>query len=333
MVGAVVVDRDGAVAGEGWHAEFGGLHAETAALAAAGKRARGGTIYVTLEPCSHHGKQPPCTDAIVAAGIARVVAAVIDPDPKAAGGAQCLRDAGVEVELGCLGDEASRLNAPFLFARTTAERPWVMIKLAVSMDGMIADGAGRSRWISGPEAREWVHRERARHDAIGAGGRTVLADDAGLTVRGAIEPRVPPVRVVFDRSGSVPATHPLYRSVGIPGPGHGVPVVTVRAPGAGDSRLPLGVRVVEAGTLREALTGLRGMGIESLMIEGGGRLAAALLDDGLVDRICQIQSPVWLGDGIPAWPALRPVSIETARRWKTVGVTRLGSDVLIEMER
>ncbi len=333
MVGAVIVDRDGVVVGEGWHAAFGGLHAEAAAIEAAGERARGGTIYVSLEPCNHHGKQPPCTEAILAAGISRVVAAVADPDPRAGGGADRLRAAGLAVDVGCLGEAAAGLNAPFFHSRIRSDRPWVAVKLAVSLDGMIADGAGNSRWISGPEAREWVHRERARFDAIGVGGRTLLADHSSLTVRGAIVPRVPPVRVVFDRSGTVPFDHPIFRSVGIPGAGHGVPVVTVRGRGTGSPSLPPGVRMVEADSLLEGLAGLRELGMESLLVEGGGRLASALLEANLVDRICQIQSPVWLGGGVPAWPIVGVESIETAPRWRLVDTAQLGNDVLMVMER
>ncbi len=333
MVGAVIVDSAGAVVGEGWHAEFGGLHAEAAAIAAAGDRARGGTIYVSLEPCSHHGKQPPCTDAIIEAGITRVVAAVADPDSRAGGGAARLRAAGVAVEMDCLSEAASRLNAPFFHARTNSDRPWMAVKLAVSLDGMVADSAGNSRWISGPEAREWVHRERARFDAIGVGGRTVLADSPSLTVRGPLIPRVPPVRVVFDRSGAVPLDHPIFQSVGISGPGHGVPLVTVRGRGQTAHLMPPGVRMVEADSLAAGLSGLRELGIESLMVEGGGRLAAALLEADLVDRICQIQSPVWLGSGIPAWPVTGSVAVETARRWRLIDTTQLGNDVLMVMER
>src|SRR2546428_14049448 len=165
LVGAVVL-RGGKVVGEGYHAEFGGPHAEVVALEAAGGGARGATLVVNLEPCAHHGKTPPCTEAIVAAGVARVVAAVSDPDPQARGGAGVLRAKGVIVSIGLLAEAAAALNAPFLFAREQEERPFVALKLATSIDGRIADAAGSSRWVSGEAAREYVHWPRARVGAI-----------------------------------------------------------------------------------------------------------------------------------------------------------------------
>src|SRR5437667_3193519 len=171
LVGAVVL-QGGTVAGEGFHAEFGGPHAEVVALAAAGERARGSTVVVNLEPCAHHGKTPPCTEAIVAAGVARVVAAVSDPDPQARGGAGVLRAKGVIVSLGLLAEAAAARNAPFLFAREQAERPFVALKLATSIDGRIADAAGSSRWVSGEAAREYVHWLRAGFGAIPVRGMT-----------------------------------------------------------------------------------------------------------------------------------------------------------------
>src|SRR6266571_445809 len=187
LVGAVVLAGGGVVA-EGYHAEYGGPHAEVVALEAAGARARGSTLVVNLEPCAHHGKTPPCTGAIVAAGVARVVAAVSDPDPQARGGAGVLRAKGVIVSLGLLAEAAAARNAPFLFAREQAERPFVALKLATSIDGRIADAAGSSRWVSGDAAREYVHWLRAGFDASGvrvfrpeslAGGLRLLRD-AGI---------------------------------------------------------------------------------------------------------------------------------------------------------
>src|SRR2546426_3384658 len=197
MVGAVVLRGDETVA-EGWHAEFGGPHAELAALHAAGDKAHGGTLVVTLEPCAHHGKTPPCTDAIRAAGIRRVVAAVRDPDAEARGGVEVLKRAGIETQVGLLAEEAAALNAPFLFTRQQTDRPFVALKLATSIDGRIADAGGRSQWISGPEARDHVHWLRAGFDAIAVGGTTALMDNPQLTARG-LTPRKPPVRIVFDR--------------------------------------------------------------------------------------------------------------------------------------
>ena len=210
MVGAVVV-RDGAIVGEGWHARWGERHAEPAALAAAGERARGATVYVTLEPCTHRGKTPPCTDALIAAGVSRVVVAARDTNPLAAGGLARLQQAGIATTAGVEEADARELNAPFLFAQH-ADRPWVTLKLAVSLDGAIAD-AGRTRgWLTGPESRGEVHRLRAGSDAVAVGIGTALADDPALTVREAAAPRVPPLRVVFDRTGRLPPDGVLARS-------------------------------------------------------------------------------------------------------------------------
>ena len=205
LVGAVVL-RGGEVVGEGWHAEFGGPHAEVVALGAAGTHAAGATLVVTLEPCAHQGKTPPCVDAILAAGIARVVIAIRDPDPTARGGAEQLRGRGVDVAIGLCAEAAAAQNAPFLFARARPQRPFVALKLATSIDGRIADAEGRSRWVSGPEAREHVHWLRAGFDAIAVGGTTALRDNPQLTVRGSVVPRRPPVRVVFDRRAMLNST-------------------------------------------------------------------------------------------------------------------------------
>src|SRR2546423_14202244 len=211
LVGAVVL-AGGNVLAEGYHAEYGGPHAEVVALEAAGAGARGATLVVNLEPCAHHGKTPPCTEAILAAGVARVVAAVSDPDPQARGGAGVLRAKGVIVSVGLLAEAAAALNAPFLFAREQAERPFVALKLATSIDGRIADAAGSSRWVSGEAAREYVHWLRAGFDAIAVGGMTALRDNPQLTVRGVVTPRKPPVRVGFDRRAMLNETAALGRT-------------------------------------------------------------------------------------------------------------------------
>src|SRR5258708_8371334 len=197
LVGAVVLRGDEVVA-EGWHAEFGGPHAELRALHAAGDKARGATLVVTLEPCAHHGKTPPCTDAIRAAGVRRVVAAVRDPDAEARGGVEILKRAGVETQIGLLAEDAAAQNAPFLFTREQTDRPFVALKLATSIDGRIADAGGGSQWISGPGARDHLHWLGAGFDAIAVGGTTALTDNPQLTARGGLTPRKPPVRIVFD---------------------------------------------------------------------------------------------------------------------------------------
>src|SRR4051812_27967942 len=183
MVGAVVV-ADGVVVCEGYHVRYGEAHAEVMALRQAGERARGAALYVTLEPCAHYGKTPPCVDAVIAAGITRVVIAVRDSSVVARGGAARLRRAGIAVEIGLLSEEAAELNAAF-FNALTARRPWVTLKLALSADGAIADPSGKHRWITGPESRVEVHRLRANNDAIAVGVNTAIADDPSLTVRDA----------------------------------------------------------------------------------------------------------------------------------------------------
>ena len=331
LVGAVVLAQ-GTVVGEGWHAEYGEAHAEAVALAAAGDRARGATLVVTLEPCAHVGKQPACTDAVLRAGVARVVAAVADPSPVAGGGADRLRAAGIDVELGLLASEAAAQNAPFLHCLRDSSRPYVALKLATTLDGRIADAGGQSRWISGPDARDYVQWLRAGFDAIGVGGRTARRDDASLTVRGPLTPRVPPRRVIFDPGAQLDPDQTLVRTA------RDVPTIVVAAPGIGAGRRePLeaaGVTIVEAADLRAALATLRADGVRSLLVEGGGRLAGALLAAALVDRFYWIQAPIWLGDGaVPAIAGLFGVPLERAARWHVVERRALGEDTLLVVDR
>ncbi len=331
LVGAVVLDGEEAV-GEGWHAEYGAAHAETIALQAAGPRARGATLVVTLEPCAHSGKQPPCVDAILRAGIRRVVAALPDPNPIAAGGAARLREAGVPVELGLEREAAEAQNAAFLQEHRNPERPFVALKLATSLDARIADLEGRSRWISGSDARAFVHWLRAGFDAIAVGGRTARADDPSLTVRGTITPRITPSRVIFDAGADLPGSLGVIRSASE------VPTYVVASPQAPATRLTAleraGVGVVTAANLGDGLHALRGAGIQSLLVEGGGRLAGALLGNGLGDRFYWIQSPLWLGDrGVPAIAGFPSEPIARAERWRTVERRALGDDTLLVLDR
>src|SRR5256714_7043895 len=203
MVGAVVV-KDGSVVGEGYHARFGEAHAEALALKAAGDRARGATMYVTLEPCNHFGKTPPCTEAILQARVQRVVIAAADPTALAGGGARHLADYGVEIKFGVEEAAALELNAPFFFAAKESRRPWITLKLALSRNGRMNDPSGERRWISNQQALTQAQRLRANVDAIAVGIGTVRADDPQLTARGSIRPRVVALRVIFDRNAETP---------------------------------------------------------------------------------------------------------------------------------
>jgi diaminohydroxyphosphoribosylaminopyrimidine deaminase/5-amino-6-(5-phosphoribosylamino)uracil reductase len=302
MVGAVVV-RDGVIVGKGFHAKFGDPHAEIMALAEAGERARGATMVVTLEPCNHHGKTPPCVDALIAAGVMRVVCAVRDPGRESAGGAERLRAAGIEVEFGIEEAAARELNAPFFFAATGATRPWVTLKLAVSLDGAIAGAPGGPRWLTGELARKYVHRLRANSDAVAVGIGTALADDPQLTVRHGKRPRIAPLRVVFDRSARLPLSSKLVKTA------RRIPtlVMTDQADAAAARTLESkGVTVETAPDIGPKLEVLRRRGVRSLLVEGGSILSGALLGAKAVDRLVIFQAPVLLGSG--ALPAFSGVS-------------------------
>lgn len=325
LVGCVLV-QGGLTVGEGWHRAYGGPHAEVEALRAAGERARGATAYVTLEPCNHWGKTPPCVDALLGAGVARVVAAVRDPLPVAAGGAERLRAAGVDVAFGALGDEAAELNAPFLWAATGAVRPWVTLKLALSLDGAVADHTRGPGWLTGPESRRAVHRLRADHDAVAVGIGTALADDPALTVRGVRAPRIPPLRVVFDRAARLPPGSQLVRTAGE------VPVAVVCAPNAPFERTraleAAGVRIVVAVALSAALTALRrDHDVRALFVEGGARLSGAFWAADLVDRLVTFRSPVVLGTGgVRAFEGAPAERAAAARRLPVVRARWYGGD-------
>lgn len=332
LVGAVIV-RNGEVVGEGWHTEYGAPHAEVEAIRAAGERAQDATIYVSLEPCAHTGKTGPCTEAIRAAGIRRVVYAAPDPNPGAAGGGEALRSLGLEVLGGVEADAARRLDPAFHRAHdAAARRPWVELKLALSQDGRMADVAGRSAWITGEEARAEVHRLRAQHDAVAVGIGTALADDPRLTVRGSVAPRTPPVRVVFDRALRLPLEGRLVRGA------EEVPVWAVCAPGADPRRREAlearGVRALEADDLAGALSSLRAAGLRSLFCEGGPRIAAALLRDDLADRLTLVYAPLFLGtEGADPFRDLPSPALTEAHRWRHLRTEALGADTLICLDR
>jgi diaminohydroxyphosphoribosylaminopyrimidine deaminase/5-amino-6-(5-phosphoribosylamino)uracil reductase len=310
VVGAVLV-RDGRVLGEGWHERPGEPHAEVNALRAAGD-ARGATMYVSLEPCSHHGRTPPCADALIEAGVARVVAAMGDPTPKVGGrGFARLREAGVEVDVaaGELELRARRMVAEWL-TLSMQGRPHVTYKAAVSADGRTSRGDGRQVWISSPESRRMVHELRAQAGAVAVGIGTVLADDPLLTARDCDPPpERQPLRIVFDREGRLPADSQLARTAS-----PDAPVLVVQAPGAPPP--PPGVEALQVYGLGPALLNLGRRRMSSMLLEGGPTLATGFLELGLIDRLMVFTSPEELGEGpglftdeeppaIPPWKALQ----------------------------
>ncbi|HMA46800.1 MAG TPA: bifunctional diaminohydroxyphosphoribosylaminopyrimidine deaminase/5-amino-6-(5-phosphoribosylamino)uracil reductase RibD [Frankiaceae bacterium] len=323
VVGCVVLGPDGrTTVGEGWHQRAGGPHAEVAALAGAGARARGGTALVTLEPCAHHGRTPPCTDALLAAGVRRVVVAVRDPHPPAAGGVEVLRAAGVDVEVGVLAAEAGAANQRWLAVQRRG-RPYVTWKFAASLDGRVAAADGTSRWITSRAARLDAHRLRAEADAVVVGVGTVLADDPQLTVRH-VEPTAQPLRVVVDTRGRTPRgarvldeAAPTLLAVG-----RGV----VPPPGADTVVLPPGEGGLDLAAL---LAALHARDCQEVLVEGGPTLAGSFVDAGLVDRVVGYLAPALLG-GPPAYPALRgrgAAGIAAAVRLTLQEVTPVGPDL------
>jgi len=331
MVGAVIVKRGRAV-GEGYHREVGGAHAEVNALRAAGPAARGATLYVTVEPCCHYGRTPPCTAAITKAGVSRVLAACLDPSPRVNGrGVRALRAAGIAVNVGVLEEEACRLNAAY-FKHTTTGLPLVALKTAMSLDGKIATAAGESRWITGEKARLAAHRLRATHDALLVGVGTVLADDPRLTCRKARGNT--PLRVVLDSRARTPATAALLTADERPA----IIAVTRRAPKGRVRRLKqAGARVwtvASRGDRVDLEVLLRRLGkqcIQSVIVEGGGTAAAAALAEGLVDRVYFFVAPCIIGG------AQSPTAVDgegvsrlaDAWRMTSTRVRRLGDDLLI----
>lgn len=330
LVGAVVV-RDGVVVGTGAHREYGGPHAEVEALETAGDAARGATLYVTLEPCDHHGKTPPCTAAILEHGIARVVYAVPDPDPVAGGGAERLAAAGVAVEAGVEELTARSRNATFLVP-VQRQRPFVAVKFGLSLDARIAAEPGQRTRVTGPESEGEVHRLRGGFDAILVGGRTARIDDPSLTVRHAPPPRVPPIRVVADPEARLPLDTALVRTAGDP------PVVVLVSPAAPADRVAglrrAGVEVVEVPPahggldLAAALAGLWERGVRTVLCEGGGRLVAGLMEAERVDRLYLFEAPVLYGShGVPAFPG------GAGFRGRRVGLREMGEDTLFIIDR
>lgn len=321
-VGCVIAQGE-RVVGEGWHRRTGEPHAEVFALREAGDAARGATAYVTLEPCAHHGRTPPCADALIAAGVARVVAAIEDPFPAVAGtGLARLRDAGVAVEHGVLADAARELNRGFL-SRVQRGRPWVRVKLAMSLDGRTALANGASKWITGEAARADVQRWRARSSAILTGVGTVLADDPQLTVR--LPDGIdfsPPLRVVLDRAARTPAAARV-RDASAPtlivhGRGASVPGVETLAVAATAGRLDLDA------TLRA----LAQRGLNEVQVEAGPTLSGALVAAGLVDELLLYVAPTLLGDaGRPLVGLPRIDDMRMRRNLAVVEQRQVGHDI------
>jgi diaminohydroxyphosphoribosylaminopyrimidine deaminase / 5-amino-6-(5-phosphoribosylamino)uracil reductase len=333
-VGCVILDPAGRVAGRGHTGQGGRPHAETQALAQAGAQAKGGTAYVTLEPCAHHGQTPPCAEALIAGGVGRVVVAVEDPDPRVSGrGLELLRQAGMEISLGVGREEAAEIGAGF-FTRIRQGRPLVTLKLATSLDGRIALASGESKWITGEAARRRGHWLRATHDAVLVGAGTALSDDPQLTCRlPGLEGRSP-VRVLIDPNLRVPPSAKLYQEA------RAVPLWVVAVPGAPDGeaerRHALGAEILRLPAGPEGrpsaaamLQALGSRGITRLLVEGGSRMAAALLDAGLVDRMAWFRAPVLIGaDGLPAAALLGLDRLTAAPRFRLTGVEQLGPDLL-----
>ena len=342
-VGCVLVRPEdsfgGRVVGRGWTAPGGRPHGESAALARAGRAARGATAYVSLEPCDHHGKTPPCTEALIESGISRVVIPLEDPDPRVSGrGVARLRRAGIAVDVGLCAAEARESHAGF-FLRITEGRPLVTLKLATSLDGRIATGAGASRWITGAAARARVHGLRANHDAVMVGVGTAIADNPDLTCRLPGLADRSPVRVVMDSHMRLPLDSRL-----VAGAGATPTWLIALADGPSARRAVLveaGVRVIAVAAdssgrvdVAAALTALGTAGLTRLLVEGGGDLAASLLRAGLVDRMVWVRAPMVIGgDGVSAVAELGVSALADAPTFEPVTVDRVATDLLETFRR
>lgn len=328
-VGCVIV-KDERVVGRGRTQPGGRPHAEVVALAEAGEAARGSTAYVTLEPCAHRGQTPPCADALIAAGVARVVAAVQDPDPRVSGkGIAMLWDAGVQVSTGMLEKEAAELNAGF-FLRIRENRPSVTLKVAQSLDGKTATVSGQSKWITGPEARRFGHLLRAKSDAILVGIETALADDPELTCRIQGLEDCSPLRIVLDTRLRLSEGSKLAQTA------RRTPTLVFTTSGGGGKLQAFGIEVIR--TAKDArgrpdigavLNDLAKRGVTRLLVEGGAAVHAAFLDRGFADRLEIFRAPIVLGaSGRNGIDALAALDLDEASRFVSLGRRVLGPDVL-----
>lgn len=332
-VGAVVTSSGGAVVGEGYTRPGSGPHAEVVALEGAGERARGGTMHVTLEPCCFTGRTPPCTDALIASGVARVVVACRDPHPQVDGaGIRSLREAGVRVEVGQGRAAALRLIEPFTTHVRTG-RPFVTLKAALTLDGKVAAPDRTSRWITGEAARLAAHELRRRCDAVLVGAGTVEADDPALTCRlDGIGDEHQPVRVIADSSGRTPPSAAVFA-----GPGRSVVLTTARTPaGRRDAWADAGAEVIILGPTQagvapaEALDALGEAGLCHLLVEGGPAIAASFVDSHHVDRFVLFLAPMLLGGDAPGMLSAGAKTLADATRLRIERVSRVGEDVRID---
>ena len=333
MVGTLIVRR-GRVLASGWHHRAGEAHAEVDALCKLGGRAEGATVYVNLEPCNHHGRTGPCTDALLAAGVSRVVVGMIDPNPIVnGGGLERLRRAGVRVDTGCLEAECRRLNEAFICAMTR-RRPLVSLKLAATADGQLATRDGHSAWVTGEAARRHVHRLRARVDAVMVGVNTVLADDPTLNVR--LTPGRDPLRIIVDSTARTPPTAKLLRE----GQGAVWIATTARAPkrrvlaleASGAEVLRIGATAAGRVELSDLMRQAAARGVLSILCEGGARVAGALVDAGLVDKVIFFYAPKLAGGGRPMVDGAGPANMTDALPLRAPRMRRIGEDFVLEAD-
>ncbi|MDA8234480.1 MAG: bifunctional diaminohydroxyphosphoribosylaminopyrimidine deaminase/5-amino-6-(5-phosphoribosylamino)uracil reductase RibD [Clostridia bacterium] len=334
LVGAVVV-KDGRIVGQGYHEKAGTPHAEVHALREAGEQAMGATIYVTLEPCSHYGRTPPCSEAVINAGVARCVAAMVDPNPLVAGrGLDQIRQAGIEVSSGVLEEEAHRLNEVFIKYITTKE-PFVVMKSAMTLDGKIATHTGHSRWVTGPEARERVHRLRDEYDAIMVGVGTILADDPALTTR-LTERGRDPVRIILDSQARTPLTAKILNQHSQAAT---IIAVTQQAPQQRVAALEqAGAKVLTVPDMDgrvdiKRLMSIVGQeGITGILLEGGGQVNGAALAAGIVDKVIWFIAPKLIGGQTAPTPIGGPgaTTMDEALNLTRVKLEQLGPDIMIE---